>query len=43
MEFLSLPYWDEKVNEISKNYKDVSLNKYHIDILCAQFVLNPKV
>ena len=39
---ISMPYWDERVSEISKNYKDVSLNKYHIDILCAQFVLNPE-
>ena len=38
---ITMPYWDERVEEISKHYPDVTWNKYHIDILCAHFVLNP--
>jgi tartrate dehydrogenase/decarboxylase/D-malate dehydrogenase len=36
-----MPYWDERVEEMSKKYTDVKWDKYHIDILCAHFVLNP--
>ena len=36
-----MPYWDERVEEISKLYPEVKWDKYHIDILCAHFVLNP--
>ena len=36
-----MPYWDERVEEISKLYPNVTWDKYHIDILCAHFVLNP--
>ncbi len=38
---ITMPYWDERVEEISKLYPDVKWDKYHIDILCAHFVLNP--
>ncbi|HEV7436053.1 MAG TPA: tartrate dehydrogenase [Pseudorhizobium sp.] len=38
---ISMPYWDERVVEMSKNYPDVSVDKYHIDILTALFVLHP--
>jgi tartrate dehydrogenase/decarboxylase/D-malate dehydrogenase len=38
---ISMPYWDERVVEMAKNYPDVRWDKYHIDILTAQFVLNP--
>ena len=38
---ITMPYWDERVEEISKEFSDVEWNKYHIDILCAHFVLNP--
>lgn len=38
---ITMPYWDERVAEISQQYPDVSWDKYHIDILTAQFVLNP--
>ena len=37
-----MPYWDERVEEISKNFPEVKFDKYHIDILCAHFVLNPE-
>ena len=36
-----MPYWDERVVETAKNYADVRWDKYHIDILTAQFVLHP--
>lgn len=39
---ITMPYWDERVEEISKLYPDVKWDKYHIDILCAHFVLNPE-
>lgn len=38
---ITMPYWDERVEEMSKDYPDVRLDKYHIDILTAQFVLHP--
>ena len=38
---ITMPYWDERVEEISKLYPNVTWDKYHIDILCAHFVLNP--
>ena len=39
---ITIPYWDERVEEISKNFPEVKFDKYHIDILCAHFVLNPE-
>jgi tartrate dehydrogenase/decarboxylase/D-malate dehydrogenase len=36
-----MPYWDERMEAMAKNYPGVRWDKYHIDILCAQFVLNP--
>jgi tartrate dehydrogenase/decarboxylase/D-malate dehydrogenase len=38
---ISMPYWDERVVAMAENYPDVRWDKYHIDILTAQFVLNP--
>ena len=38
---ISMPYWDERVEAMAKSYPDVRWDKYHIDILCAHFVLNP--
>lgn len=38
---ITMPYWDERVIEMAKNYPDVTWDKYHIDILTAQFVMNP--
>ena len=38
---ITMPYWDERVVEMAKNYADVRWDKYHIDILTAQFVLHP--
>jgi tartrate dehydrogenase/decarboxylase/D-malate dehydrogenase len=36
-----MPYWDERVLEMSRAYPAVTWDKYHIDILTAHFVLNP--
>lgn len=38
---ITMPFWDERVEEMAKAYPGVSHDKYHIDILTAQFVLNP--
>lgn len=38
---ISMPYWDERVEEMAKQYPDIDVDKYHIDILAAHFVLNP--
>ncbi len=39
--FVSMPYWDKRVQAMSEKYPDVKIDQYHIDILTAQFVLNP--
>jgi tartrate dehydrogenase/decarboxylase/D-malate dehydrogenase len=38
---ITMPYWDERVEAMAKQYPDVHTDKYHIDILTAQFVMNP--
>jgi tartrate dehydrogenase/decarboxylase/D-malate dehydrogenase len=38
---ISMPYWDERVAEMAKNYPGVKADKFHIDILTAHFVRNP--
>jgi len=38
---ISMPYWDERVVEMAKQYPDVKWDKQHIDILSARFVLQP--
>jgi tartrate dehydrogenase/decarboxylase/D-malate dehydrogenase len=38
---ITMPWWDERVAEMAAHYPDVRTDKYHIDILAAQFVLNP--
>ena len=37
----SMPYWDSRVAEMAKNYPDVTVDQYHIDILTANFVRMP--
>ena len=39
---ISMPYWDERVAEMARQYPDIARDKQHIDILCARFVLNPE-
>jgi tartrate dehydrogenase/decarboxylase/D-malate dehydrogenase len=38
---ITMPYWDERVVEMAKGYSDIKVDKYHIDILTAHFVLHP--
>ena len=38
----SMPYWDKRVREMSKNYPDVKVDQYHIDIFTANFVRMPE-
>ena len=39
---ITMPYWDERVVEMARHYPDVKVDKFHIDILTAQFVRNPQ-
>ncbi|MFB9869126.1 tartrate dehydrogenase [Vreelandella sulfidaeris] len=38
---ITMPYWDERVQEMAKQYPDINVDKFHIDILTANFVLHP--
>ncbi|MDN3235150.1 MULTISPECIES: tartrate dehydrogenase [unclassified Pseudomonas] len=38
---ITMPYWDERVEAMAAGYPEVKLDKYHIDILTANFVLHP--
>jgi tartrate dehydrogenase/decarboxylase/D-malate dehydrogenase len=38
---ITMPYWDERVEAMAKAYPDIRWDKYHIDILTANFVLHP--
>lgn len=37
----SMPFWDKRVAEMAKNYPEVDVDQYHIDILTANFVRMP--
>jgi tartrate dehydrogenase/decarboxylase/D-malate dehydrogenase len=38
---ISMPYWDERVEAMAKNYPALKWDKFHIDILTAHFVQRP--
>ena len=38
---ITMPYWDERVAAMAKNYPGIALDKFHIDILTAHFVQRP--
>ncbi len=38
---ISMPYWDERVTEWAAKYPAIRVDKFHIDILAAHFVLHP--
>jgi tartrate dehydrogenase/decarboxylase/D-malate dehydrogenase len=38
---ITMPYWDERVEAMAKKFPGVKWDKYHIDILTANFVLHP--
>ena len=37
----TMPYWDERFEAIAAEYPNLDTDKYHIDILTANFVLHP--
>ena len=37
----TMPYWDERFEVLGADYPEISTDKYHIDILTANFVLHP--
>lgn len=39
---ISMPYWDERLEAIAKEYPEVRWDKHHIDIMSARFVLQPE-
>lgn len=39
---VSMPWWDERAEAMAAQYPDVTVDKQHIDILCARFVLQPQ-
>jgi tartrate dehydrogenase/decarboxylase/D-malate dehydrogenase len=38
---ISMPWWDKRADDIHRNYPQVTVDKQHIDILSARFVLQP--
>jgi tartrate dehydrogenase/decarboxylase/D-malate dehydrogenase len=38
---ITMPYWDERVEAMARDYPEVRWDKYHIDILTAHFVQHP--
>ena len=38
---ISMPWWDKRADDVAKAYPEVTLDKQHIDILTARFVLQP--
>src|ERR671931_1321303 len=38
---ITMPYWDERVEAVAREFPGVRWDKYHIDILTANFVLHP--
>lgn len=39
---ISMPWWDRRADEAAQRHPQVSLDKQHIDILAARFVLQPE-
>ena len=38
---ISMPWWDERADAVGRDYPEVKVDKQHIDILSARFVLEP--
>jgi len=38
---ISMPWWDSRADAMAKHYPGVAVDKHHIDILSARFVLQP--
>jgi tartrate dehydrogenase/decarboxylase/D-malate dehydrogenase len=39
---ITMPYWDERVEAMARSYPDVTVDRFHIDILTAHFVQRPQ-
>ena len=39
---ITMPYWDERVEAMARQYPDVAVDRFHIDILSAHFVQRPQ-
>jgi tartrate dehydrogenase/decarboxylase/D-malate dehydrogenase len=39
---ISMPWWDGRADAMAQHYPQVTVDKQHIDILCARFVLQPQ-
>jgi tartrate dehydrogenase/decarboxylase/D-malate dehydrogenase len=39
---ITMPYWDERVEAMARDYPQVTVDKFHIDILTAHFVQRPE-
>ena len=39
---ITMPYWDERVEAMAQAYPQVTVDKFHIDILTAHFVQRPE-
>jgi tartrate dehydrogenase/decarboxylase / D-malate dehydrogenase len=39
---ITMPYWDEVLERVGKDYADVRVDNYHIDALAAYFVTRPE-
>ncbi len=39
---ITMPYWDERVEAMARQYPQVAVDRFHIDILCAHFVQRPQ-
>ncbi|MEP7100758.1 MAG: isocitrate/isopropylmalate family dehydrogenase, partial [Burkholderiales bacterium] len=38
---ISMPWWDGRADACAQGYPQITVDKQHIDILCARFVLEP--
>lgn len=38
----SMVFWDEVFRSVAREYPDVTADQYHVDNMCAQFVLHPE-
>jgi tartrate dehydrogenase/decarboxylase/D-malate dehydrogenase len=38
---ITMPYWDERFAAMAREYPDVRVDQYHVDILTAHFVQHP--
>jgi len=40
--YYSMPYWDQRFAAAAADHPDVRTDQFHIDILCARFVMTPE-